>query len=164
MLTQSALKKDLHYDPETGEFTWLVSTNYNALAGSTAGCLDRQEYQVIRVQGKNYKAHRLAWLYTHGEFPPDGLDHKNRDRSDNRISNLRLATNAENMQNIPIPSSNTSGHIGVSWDKATQKWLAQIQINRKKINLGRFHNLEDAIAARKAAELKYHTFQNEENL
>lgn len=163
MLTQSDLKELLHYCPETGEFTWLVSTGPRAQAGSVAGTLSHG-YQQIQIQGTLYRAHRLAWLYTHGEFPPEGLDHKNRVKTDNRICNLRPATDAENQQNLSMRSDNTSGHVGVSWNNPRQKWLAQIRINCKKIHLGRFTNIEDAIAARKAAELKYHTFQNEENL
>lgn len=161
ILSQKALKELLHYDPETGEFTWLVSRGRKAKAGSTAGSLDRHEYQVIGVQGKLYLAHRLAWLYAHGEFPPNDLDHINRVRADNRLQNLRLATRAENMQNISIPSSNTSGHVGVSWYKRGQKWQASITVNYKRIGLGCFPNIEDAIAARKAAEKTYHQFQNE---
>lgn len=159
IITQSALKELLHYCPETGIFRWRVSLG-TAKAGSVAGYLDGNGYQQIGIQGKPYLAHRLAWLYEFGEFPPNDLDHKNRVRSDNRICNLRPATKAENNQNCSMRRDNTSGHVGVYWYKRDKKWRAKIQINRKTTQLGRFTNLEDAIAARKAAELKYHTFKH----
>lgn len=159
ILTQSALKEILHYDPGTGVFTWRVSLG-TAKAGSVAGSFARHGYVQIGVAGRNHLAHRLAWLYEFGEFPPNDLDHINRVRSDNRICNLRPATNAENNQNCSMRRDNTSGHVGVYWYKRDKKWRAKIQINRKTIPLGRFTNLEGAIAARKAAELKYHTFKH----
>ena len=163
MLTQSALKEILHYDPETGIFKWLKSRG-GVKAGSVAGSVDVQGYKLIMVKCKSYRAHRLAWFYIHGEFPPAGLDHKNRDRADNRISNLRPATQAENLQNLSISKNNTSGHAGVFWNSPRQKWGARMSLKNKTRFLGHFNNIEDAIAARKAAELKYHQFHNKVTL
>lgn len=160
MLSQERLKSLLHYDPETGVFTWRVSARNSVKVGSVAGCLDTHGYVVIRIDRKSYKAHRLAWLYLHGNLPPKQLDHINRDRSDNRLCNLRLATSAENNQNRSLSTKNTSGHIGLCWKKQTQKWHAHICINRKITHLGYFTDLTEAIAARKAAEVKHHTFQH----
>lgn len=160
LLSQEKLKSLLHYDPETGVFTWLVRASSSAKVGSVAGCLETYGYVVIRIDRKNYKAHRLAWLYLHGNLPPKQLDHINRDRSDNRICNLRLATSAENNQNRSLSTKNTSGHIGVCWFKRTKKWKANIKLNNKEIHLGYFTDLSEAIEARKAAEVKFHTFQH----
>lgn len=158
ILSQSTLKSLLHYCPETGVFTRLVSTNYNAIAGSIAGSVSSDGYLQIQITGKAYQAHRLAWLYMYGAFPPKGLDHKNRIKTDNRIGNLRLATQAENLQNASMLRNNTSGHKGIYWSKRERRWKTQITTNNKRIYLGRFTNLEEAIQARKAAELKYHNF------
>ena len=75
MLTQAKLKEVLHYDPETGDFTWQVSTANCIKVGALAGSKDSYGYHKIAIKGKTYKAHRLAWLYTHGEFPEDAIDH-----------------------------------------------------------------------------------------
>lgn len=158
MLTQERLKELLHYCPDMGVFTWRIAVG-RVRVGSVAGNVSKG-YVQISVDNKNYLAHRLAWLYIHGEFPPRQLDHINRVRADNRICNLRLATNAENHQNLSLSRRNTSGHIGVRWFKQRKKWHAQIKINRKQLHIGYFTDLSEAIAARKSAELKFHTFQN----
>ncbi len=153
--TAEYLRSVLHYDQETGIFTWKVRTSASVKAGDVAGCPGVNGYLRIRVQSRQYKAHRLAWLYVYGVWPKDQIDHINRNRSDNRISNLREATNKQNQQNTGKQSNNTSGHPGVSWYKQSSKWVARIRHNQKLIHLGYFENLEDAIAARKAAEKFY---------
>lgn len=154
-LTAEYLRSILNYDQETGIFTRKVSTAHNVKVGDVAGCSNGRGYLQITVQSRAYKAHRLAWLYIHGVWPTDQLDHINRDRSDNRISNLRDVTNKQNLQNAGKYSHNTSGHTGVHWYKPYSKWVAQITHNQKKIHLGYFENLEEALAARKAAEKFY---------
>ena len=161
ILAQETLKSLMHYDPDTGVFTWKVAPRRGISAGSIAGVIKKDSgYVLVGVSGKEYRAHRLAWLYVFGEFPPYDLDHINRNRSDNRIDNLRMATRAENMQNGSKRKTNTSGHVGVRWYSQAQKWKAEIGVNYKNISLGYHSNLEQAIAARKAGELKYHTFQH----
>jgi hypothetical protein len=132
-----------------------VSTSNSVKVGDVAGSLDGEGYLLIMVQSRLYRAHRLAWLYVYGTWPEGQLDHINRNRSDNRISNLREVTNKQNHQNRSKPSNNTSGHPGVSWHKRDSKWLSSIRHNYKKTHLGYFTNIEDAIAARKAAEKLY---------
>ena len=165
MLSQERLKSLMNYEPETGVFTWLMKPCRNVRVGEVAGSLNKGTgYVRVIVDRKRYLAHRLAWLYIYGDLPPDQLDHINRIKTDNRIGNLRLANNAENHQNMPMPRNNTSGHIGVCWKKKSQKWEARITINKKQIHLGSFTDLSEAIAARKAAEVNFHTFQhNQEN-
>ena len=153
-LTQERLKELLHYDPETGVFTWKVQTSNRVHVGDAAGATEPNGYRRIRVDSGNYRAHRLAWLYVHGKFPEGKLDHHDRDKRNNRISNLRPATDSQNGLNKGLQTNNTSGYVGVSWDKQRQKWAAFLTL-AKKVYLGRFTNILDAIAARKAAEITF---------
>jgi hypothetical protein len=154
-LTAEYLRSILDYEPETGIFTRKVRTAARVKVGDVAGSLDGGGYLQIRVQSQRYRAHRLAWLYVYGAWPKDQLDHINRIRTDNRISNLREVSHKQNHQNRSKSSHNTSGHSGVIWKKQNSKWNSQIVHNQKHIHLGYFTNLEDAIAARKAAEKLY---------
>lgn len=157
MLTQARIRELLHYCPESGVFT-NIKARKKVVVGSVAGYLNNHGYVVIMVDGKQYRAHRLAWLYIHGTFPPNQIDHINMVKTDNRICNLRMATHSENQQNRPIQCNNTSGHIGVSWHKRDQKWMAYIKRDGKSIFLGRFKYINEAIAARNAAKQKHHHF------
>ena len=154
-LTAEKLRELLHYDPAAGVFTWKVSTSNRVKVGDITGCLDRNGYLLIRVHSCRHKAHRLAWLYVYGVWPEGQIDHINRIRTDNRISNLRDVSHKQNHQNRSKPSNNTSGHPGVVWNRRDSRWQAQIVHNQKHISLGYFTNLEEAIAARKAAEKLY---------
>lgn len=155
-MTQTELKQLLFYCDVTGHFTWLMSNSKKIKIGDMAGCLNKKDgYRYIKINGKLYLEHRLAWLYVHGVMPPDMVDHRNRIRDDNRIDNLRLATNAENQQNRDKPKNNTSGVTGVTWNKRSGKWLAQIMVNRKNIYLGIFVIKNSAISVRRDAEEKY---------
>ena len=154
-LTAEYLRSILSYDPETGIFTRKVRTSTRVKVGDVAGSADGIGYLRIRLQSRKYKAHRLAWLYTYGEWPKDQIDHINRNRSDNRIANLREVTNKQNGQNRSKPSSNTSGYQGVHWNKQSSKWQVKIKHNCKDIHLGYFAYLEEAISTRKAAEKLY---------
>jgi len=113
----------------------------------------------MRISGRMYRAHRLAWLYVHGKWPENEIDHINGVRSDNRISNLRDATTAENRQNHAIRRDNTSTVPGVDWHKSVQKWRVRIRVPGKRITVGFFKNLEDAAAARARAKAELHAFQ-----
>ena len=154
-LTAEYLRSVLHYDPETGIFTWKVRTANCVKVGDVAGCLEGEGYLHIQLQSRKHKAHRLAWLYIRGSWPTDQIDHINRIRTDNRIANLREVSNKQNHQNKSKPSNNTSGHPGVVWDKQKSKWKAQIRHNNKLIHLGYFATIEEALSARKAAEKLY---------
>ena len=150
-LTQQKLKQYLNYDPLTGVFIWIVNRSRNARAGSVAGCLD-QGYFRIMISGKPYKAHRLAWLYVYGYFPEHEIDHIDRNKSNNRINNLRHATHQCNMRNIGLRQDNTSGIKGVSWHKQHDKWQVHIKVNNKKYYLGHFTDFTEAVCTRLAAE------------
>jgi hypothetical protein len=151
MLTQERLKQLLNYDPETGVFTWKEDRRGGAKAGCVAGSYTRG-YREVRIDSRRYLSHRLAWLYIHGSFPVDELDHINRIKSDNRIANLREATHGQQGYNQGRRSNNRSGFKGGCWHKQRRKWLAQIMINGKRKHLGYFSTaLEAALAYDKAA-------------
>lgn len=154
VLTQAELKSLLHYDPGTGKFYWLV-TRGKAKAGGLAGNKNQRGYIGIGLIGADYQAHRLAFLYMTGAFPSDQCDHINGARDDNRWANLRAVSGAENKRNQKTPSNSKTGVLGVCWYKRVGAWQAQIQANGRNHYLGCFANLADAIAARKAAEVKY---------
>lgn len=152
-ITQSELKEALNYDPETGVFTWNINIGTRAKAGNTPSNI-RDGYSRIKVNGKQYQAHRLAWLYVHGEWPRQ-IDHINHIRSDNRLINLREVSVSDNTRNQTLSKKNTSGVCGVHWCKRQNKWRSQINANGKRMTIGYFDKKEDAISARKAAEKEY---------
>lgn len=147
MLTASRLRDVLDYNPETGEFRWRVALSSCAPAGSLAGCKSPEKYVRIRIDGKLYHGHRLAWLYVHGEWPARGLDHRNLQRGDNRIANLRPANQSQNCANRGLDKANTSGIKGVSWWDARGKWVAKIECKKRKYTLGYFGTKEAAAIA-----------------
>ena len=156
IVSRERLLEMFFYAPEAGDLVRKISTSSNARAGDVAGTVSSTTgYRQVNIDGKFYGAHRLVWLYHYGVWPSDQIDHINRDRTDNRIENLREATDAQNRRNMSRRHDNTSGHVGVSWCSRTKKWVAQIQHTGKNIFLGRCREKEDAIAARKAGELKY---------
>ena len=160
MITQERLKERLNYDPDTGVFTWAVRGKGIKEIGCRAGTFDASGYIVIMIDAKQYKSHRLAWLYIHGEFPPDQIDHINRIKDDNRIKNLRCVTQKGNSRNSPLRKDNNSGVTGVTWNKKRGKWEMQIRDNNGKDIRCCFEDFNDAITARKQAEVKYGYHKN----
>jgi hypothetical protein len=156
MLTQERLKELLDYDPETGVFTRKVRTTSKIHVGDAAGGLDSKGYLLIRVDGKRYIAHRLAWLYIHGCWPDKDLDHINRIKTDNRIGNLREVTKAQNQWNTSSYKNNTSGYPGVSWHRKDKKWRARISIHGKYMFLGNYATPEAAYVAYMEAKEQIH--------
>jgi len=165
-LSQQTVKELLLYNPETGVLTWKTreiesfenvrcGKIWNArFAGKEAGCKRGDGYIVIGVLGEAYYAHRLVWLYLYGCFPK-GMDHFDRDTSNNRSNNLREATSQQNSHNLKLYSTNTSGVCGVSWSKRDKIWRAYIKLNNKQKALGSFGDLPDAVCARRTAEKRY---------
>lgn len=155
-MNQTRLHELLHYTPETGVFIWRRS-RHGVTQGQIAGCVGRYGYWSITLDQKRYLAHRLAWLYVHGKWPAECIDHINRVRTDNRLINLREATRAQNLQNISLDRRNKSGVRGVSFDHINKKWRASISVNGKAKNLGRYLSIESAAAAYAQAALEFHT-------
>lgn len=159
-LTQDSLMECVTYDPHSGVFLWIrLSPKKAWRLGSPAGSKNPNGYVSIRIAGRAYQAHRLVWLYVYGRWPMGDIDHINGNRSDNRLCNLRECTRSENMQNVRPQSNNTSGHPGVTWNKARQKWVAQICHRGAYKNLGGFSKYGDACQAYLAAKGALHTFQ-----
>lgn len=160
MISYDELVSYLRY--ENGKFYWKKKTSIQTIIGTRAGHLNSQGYIIIGFNNKKYYEHRLVWFYHYKEWPLYIIDHINKNPSDNRLENLRLCLNGnkDNKQNINVPKNNTSGVVGVIWDKSRHKWKSRIGINGKIINLGSFDNKEEAIIKRKEAELKYHLFVN----
>jgi hypothetical protein len=156
-LTAEQVRAALDYDPATGVFTWnSVGGASRHVAGKIAGRVRPDGYREICMSYRLYLAHRLAWLYVHGDWPGEIIDHIDGDPRNNSIANLRQATRSENNYNQRKHNDNTSGAKGVHWLKRHRRWVAEIRHNGRKIYLGRFKQIEDAIAARSAAADLYH--------
>lgn len=159
MITQEQLKNTLHYDPETGAFTWKFSRSNRVKIGDKAGTAAGHGYLVMRLEGVKLYAHRLAWLYQYGSFPSGHIDHVNGDRADNRIANLREATQAENFQNLKhAKRTNRCGYLGVYKLKQAARWEASIKRDHKRYYLGLYDSPEAAHAAYVEAKRELHPF------
>lgn len=172
-LTQTHLKECLYYSPVSGYFTWRTRPvahfkDYKAFgiwnkrfSGLRAGGTNKQSgYVSIHVDNKQYKAHRLAWLYVTGSWPENEIDHGNHIKNDNRWTNLSDVTRSGNQKNQLIGAANTSGFLGVGWSKERKKWYAHIRFNGGGKHLGYFKLKSRAISARIAGNLKYGFHEN----
>jgi hypothetical protein len=145
MLTQEKLKEHLHYNPETGVWTWIKSPRSKVQVGDTTGHIDVHGYVEIGFLNRIHKAHRLAWIYMTGENPKSDLDHINNIKHDNRWVNLRLATRPQNVYNSKLRSDNTSGYRGVSYKANVKKWCVQVTYKGKR-RIKTYDTKEEAIA------------------
>ena len=159
-ISQARLKELLHYEPDTGEFTWRKNVTSRVRAGDKAGRNHQTGYVQIGIGGDVYMSHRLAWLYTQGEFPEDQIDHINHQRNDNRRANLRTATPGDNSRNQGIRKTNKSGVMGVVWVADRSRWAANIRVEGKQKQIGRYKCLLDAVAARLRANKEYGYHEN----
>lgn len=151
-ITAEELRQALDYNSETGEFRWkerdgvrkeINTTFANKIAGGNNAS---HGYIEIGINNRRYLGHRLAWLYIYGDWPPCQIDHINMVRTDNRITNLRLANHSENKWNRGKNSNNKSGYKGVRLHKASGLWQVRIMRERKEISLGYFKTIEEAVA------------------
>lgn len=166
--TPERLRQLLRYEPETGKLFWRerprdtfaterAFKTWNArFAGREAFTAENYGYRVGNVDYKLCAAHRVIWAIVHGYWPDEDLDHINCDRADNRLYNLREATRSENLCNRGLSPQNTSGHKGVFFHQQSQKWRAHIKKDGSARHLGCFDTLDDALSARRSAELNLH--------
>ena len=147
MLTHERVLEALSYDPLTGIFRWRVMNSWRRPIGSVAGTTNKRGYVVVCLDRHLVLGHRLAWFYVHGEWPEDQLDHEDRVKSHNAITNLREAGNSQNHANLNPPAHNTTGFKGVYWHKKAGRWMASIKHNYKSIYLGLHDTAEQASEA-----------------
>lgn len=149
VLKPDRLRELLHYDPASGNFTYLVRAARGTPIGSIAGSVNSEGYRNIRVDGRTYKAHRLAWLYVKGAWPVGMIDHINGDRADNRFGNLREVTRSENLANSRVFRRGKIYPKGVGL--RPQGFCARIQARKQSYFLGYFKSEIEAAAAYEAA-------------
>ena len=163
MVSREEVVRLLDYDPVTGIFIWKVRTAICVKIGAEAGSVfvngNGKPYRRIMIKGRHYYSHRLAWLVLSGQFPDDEIDHVDGNGLNNSAKNLRPATRTENTRNKRKPVNNTTGIVGVYWDKTYSKWAAKICLNGKLKHIGIFDDFADAVAARKEAE-RMHGFHH----
>jgi hypothetical protein len=142
MLTAERLREVLDYDPKTGIFTRKLARGNDHLIGKPTSQVPRKNgYLTIRVDGVMYYAHRLAWLHVHGVWPIAQGEHENTIKTDNRIDNIRDANPSQNRANIHAHKNSATGVKGVSWDRKSKKFRAQISKDGEKIHLGHFDDI-----------------------
>lgn len=167
--SQELLLRRLSYNGDTGELTWKPRTpeefkvgrysqerackiwNTRYAGKSALNTENGHGYKVGAIDGEMYMAHRIIWKMVYGT-EPECIDHENGNRSDNSHSNLRSVGYLENNRNQALKTTNKSGCAGVHYDKRQKRWVARIRKPGKRMNLGAFERIEDAIAARKEAE------------
>lgn len=166
------LRQLLSYDPATGVLTWRERTpdmftksgdfavlhcqSWNArFAHKVAGSPVNNGYLTVNIGGSLFTAHRLGWTIHHGSPPTDQVDHINGDKADNRIANLRDVTASDNSRNQKMRATNTTGVMGVNWHPARRCWVSNIYADGRRWHLGYFRTFDEAVTARKDAELKH---------
>ncbi len=155
--TIEILNELFNYDPGTGILTRAMTMASNAKAGAAVGAVDRYGYLKARVMHKEFKVHRLIWKMIHGVDPVGEIDHIDGNPANNRADNLRLASRGENAHNTRLFRNNSSGHKGVSWDRNSGRWDAQLASGGRVVFRRTFIELSDAIEAIRAARERHHT-------
>ncbi len=143
LLSHDRLTEVLSYDPITGIFLWKKRISIRIVVGKIAGRPDRNGHIQITIDGTRWMAHRLAWFYVYGEWPEDQIEHRDLDKKNNAMRNLRPSSQTQNMWNMGKPSNNTSGFKGVSPHKSGG-YVAQISRNNRTYYLGYFKDPEEA--------------------
>lgn len=155
MITQTRLRELLDYCPKTGVMWWRVSPRQNVAAGTVAGWRNAKGYWCIEIGRKQYKRHRLVWLYVYG-YMPEYVDHDNRTPGDDRLANLRPATRGQNCSNAALRKDSTSGVKGVSWHVRRDKWQARVYSAGRLVFCQYFDALADAAQAVTVARQTHH--------
>lgn len=161
ILSAARLREVIHYEPDTGVFTRRVRLAQRHHVGDRADTVvsggKLQGYRRVSLFSQRYLAHRLAWLYVHGDWPVLDIDHINGVKGDNRIANLRLADDQLNSENTRrARASSRHGVLGVHWHKQSSRWRARIQVNGRSVHLGMFDTQEQAHQAYIDAKREVH--------
>jgi hypothetical protein len=155
-LTASRLRELLNYNQSTGRFVWIKRTSNRVKVGDSAGNKLDTGYLQIMIDGNTHTAHRLAWLYVTGDWPAHNIDHIDGVRDNNVFSNLRDVPQRLNTQNQrkPREGNKSSRYLGVTWDKRSKRWVAQIVVDGKHLHLGNFALDQEEMAWNKYLETK----------
>jgi hypothetical protein len=145
------LKEYFKYDKETGKLFWNKRPSNRVLLGQEVGNHNQQGYRVCRFKGKTIRVHRIVWALNKEEIPSNFIDHINGVKDDNRMENLRLASNSQNLQNMKKAK-------GYSYHKKNKKWMAQISVNKEHKYLGSFATEQEAHVAYLKAKQELHPF------
>ena len=140
------------FDYSDGKLFWKVKPCKHMQIGSEAGSLNKNGYKYVSIQGTKQLLHRVVFKM-HTGIEPSHVDHIDRNPANNTIENLRASTFAENAWNMNTPKTNTSGAMGVHWDKRRQTWMAYIRRHGKRKHLGYYDDFNAAVSARKDAEI-----------
>jgi hypothetical protein len=158
-LTQKDVQEFFNYDEKTGKLFWKSVHSWknrhiinSRNANKEAGSLSNNGYLIVGLKQKLYKVHRIIWLYVYGYCPENYIDHINRDKTDNRIENLREVSNQCNVRNSKLQRNNKSTIKGISWHKETCKWVVKIRLNGKNYYLGIYKDFYEAACIRLATE------------
>jgi hypothetical protein len=153
MITQDYLHQLFEY--KDGNLYWKLNSANNVKVGDNAGSFCSRGYKFVGINRKVYRMHRLIFLMFHG-YLPKIIDHKDGNKYNNKIENLREASMFENQQNRIIQKNNKSGVKNVDWHKKSAKWRVAIQVNKKRKFIGSFKDLELAELVAIEARNKYH--------
>ncbi len=155
-LTAQKLREILHYDPDTGVWTWLVALSSTRGIGSIAGTVSVHGYRIITYRGEKYRSGKLAWLYMTGEWPTQEIDHDDRDKLNDRWGNLFDRSRSQNALNRDLQSNNFSGTRGIHFDTVRGKWNVQVKKDNVTHYIGRYDDYDEAVAARDEAASRLH--------
>jgi hypothetical protein len=150
------LLENLSYDPLSGNLHWIISPRAGITSGSVAGSIGSHGYVTIKFKGKTYRAHQLIWELHYGCCATGEIDHKNRIKHDNRIDNLRIASDRQNKANRKVRSDSMSGKKGVRKSRTHGKWIARIRVDGLDRHIGTFDTPEKAASAYMAELKKLH--------
>lgn len=154
------LREFLSYQSKTGIITWIKVNSNRVSVGDHAGSIkfvnkSRKQYRTIYFFGVNLQYHRVAWFLFYGSWPENQIDHEDGNGLNNQIRNLLDVTRSRQQKNVKLSVNNTSGFSGVMFSKQSQKWIAVIVVDGKRIHLGSYSDFQDACRARKSANRKY---------
>jgi HNH endonuclease len=156
LLSVDEVRARIEYNPDTGLFRWLNPNSHQAVSWFKGNKSVRQ-YRRLWILGRHILAHNVAWALMTGRWPEHEIDHRNRQQGDNRWSNLRSATHAENSRNRSVGKNSSTGVVGVS--RFGKRFRACIRFQGKQLSLGLFSTIEEAaIARRDKAETLYADF------